>query len=522
MPAEIEKKVKGEKNIHQIKKINVYCSLETVNEYLEHQKIMESSKLSLILPSLIYCTKNSIFLKYNICNNEYYPINSVAKIDDLENYVKGISFVLNGIHEYSLIHGNIKPNNVLISAKDCAVYLSDCFENEVRNLKDLSIEKKKYLSPEQLFDMEISRYSDYWSFCMLLFYLINGKSDLFNPNNDSELKQEINDFVVKKDKKQYLYSKLKVEKDGIDDYINVIDKMLNKGLTFKEVSGYISKPRNKLFNYNCLKYSVDNNMIVQKKVYEDNKNNIDVFNEILSEYVKTHKSNYFFCLLNFMWFNDKVFKTDNYFRQLPKGLPVIDYNDYSEESKESEDMNKLNTHYLGDFIRKHHSNINCYKLDISNLEDDDVFLLLVKNLRFVRYINYLNLSWNNYKIEHILDYLKYNFKYLDDLKELVCSDNRIGDDGVIFLSKHMRKMLEIDGTGRESINFSDCEMTIKGLKAICKNFNIVSSIHELFLDNNKLKDEGAEYLEKHCRVLTQLETLHLGCIYIYKSISIII
>lgn len=492
--------------LEYIKTIKTCCSHEDIHKFLESQRVMEVSRLFILLPKFIKCSKYYIKMCYNKPENDFFPIKYSSNIALLDYYVKSISSTLAGIHEYSLIHGNIKPNNILVDIKTNEIYVSDCFENDIRNYNILPVEQQVYLSPEQLYNKEITKYSDYWSFSCLLFYLINEGEDLFNPN---ELKKEMEVLKESKRKDEYIKCKLKTkgEDKSILKYVNMINKILSNKMTFKEISESISKPRKELFEYNCFKYSIDSNLIIPKEIYIKMSKNIDVYNEIFEEYIKTKKSNYLFCLFNFMWFNEKEFKSDEYQKKFPFELPVIDYDDYDDNDEEK---NRMKTHKLkNNFLKRNGSN---FELDYSNLDcNEDTFLLLLKNLRYTSYISYLDLSWNNFDVR-CKECFRENFVYLKELKIFLCCDSRLGDDVVLFLSNYLVKMVEIDGSNRSSINFSDSEMTVDGFKSICNNLNKVTYINELFLQDNSLKTDGVKYFEQHCSLLTSLEKLHLSCI----------
>lgn len=121
----------------------------------------------------------------------------------LHNELNGLAFtgsnilyeIINAIsilHDNNIIHGNIKPTNILLSINH-HYYLSDyCLnilqreeegrggedrkeENE-KDRKELDIYKLNYTSPEMLCEKEYSFSTDIWSFGCVLIFLLTGKN----------------------------------------------------------------------------------------------------------------------------------------------------------------------------------------------------------------------------------------------------------------------------------------------------------------------------------------------------------
>lgn len=105
------------------------------------------------------------------------------------NMLEGITSGLLTLHNLNIIHGNLSPSNILIDNQN-EIYISDYCLNDLRDFRLLQKNHFAYLSPEQLTDKEITKYSDVWSLGCLLYYLIQSK-DLFSGKNTEEIQDDI-------------------------------------------------------------------------------------------------------------------------------------------------------------------------------------------------------------------------------------------------------------------------------------------------------------------------------------------
>lgn len=123
------------------------------------------------------------------------------------NILESITIGLRTLHDLNIIHGNLSPSNILMDSQN-EVYISDYCLNDIRNFRLLPKNHFAYLSPEQLIDKEVTKYSDVWSLGCLLYYLIQSQ-DLFTGKN----KEEIQDNILTIDIQQF---------HGLDIYNSII------------------------------------------------------------------------------------------------------------------------------------------------------------------------------------------------------------------------------------------------------------------------------------------------------------
>ena len=177
---EAKSKVNNEKfMVKEIKKIK----LSNRNEFLKDIEEMKKIKCDNIV-KLIECieTEKAFYIISELCisNLEEY-LNSREKelsIEELKDFLIELNKGLKVMHENKIIHGNIKPSNILISLnknnlnkvcfKISDLGLSKLYEENIISKRDTS----QFISPECLKGKKISDKSDIWSLGILIYYLL--------------------------------------------------------------------------------------------------------------------------------------------------------------------------------------------------------------------------------------------------------------------------------------------------------------------------------------------------------------
>jgi len=105
----------------------------------------------------------------------------------------GIARALDGIHAAGIAHGDLKPQNVLLS-KDGRPFLNDFYlvPRFGAGAEISSMGTPYYMSPEQAAGRPVNPASDMYSFGVLLYELVTGKMPYAEkPENLSEMKEMI-------------------------------------------------------------------------------------------------------------------------------------------------------------------------------------------------------------------------------------------------------------------------------------------------------------------------------------------
>lgn len=107
-----------------------------------------------------------------------------TNLAQLKDAVGQIFQVLLSIHRQGVVHGNIKPSNILFDMKG-NVYLSDFWLDCVAEQAETPYQSI-YMSPEQLHSQPMDSRSDIYSFGMVLFAWITGYPPPYSAITESE------------------------------------------------------------------------------------------------------------------------------------------------------------------------------------------------------------------------------------------------------------------------------------------------------------------------------------------------
>lgn len=126
----------------------------------------------------------------------YTHTNDNLSEEDAKHITRKLLYILNNIHKENIIHGDIKPENII-------------YDEETKNITLIDFENKHtsaYCSPEQILGKRVTYKTDIWSFGITLYYLLIGnipfqrKSAILNDDldfDDTELSDLCVDFLSK-------------------------------------------------------------------------------------------------------------------------------------------------------------------------------------------------------------------------------------------------------------------------------------------------------------------------------------
>ena len=173
-----------------------FPNINNIRNYYENNRkiLIDSSYINRILNT--YENEDNIFLIRDLA-----PLTLKSKINNSKipfqlKEVKNIMFQLfkciKYLHSNNIIHGNIKPENILIFEKNI-IKLED-FSHFLNFQRNKSIENYLYISPEIIEEIPNEK-CDEWSCGVIMYYLLCGKYP-FNGNSNKELLNNIlnNDF----------------------------------------------------------------------------------------------------------------------------------------------------------------------------------------------------------------------------------------------------------------------------------------------------------------------------------------
>ena len=173
-----------------------FPNINNIRNYYENNRkiLIDSSYINRILNT--YENEDNIFLIRDLA-----PLTLKSKINNSKipfqlKEVKNIMFQLfkciKYLHNNNIIHGNIKPENILIFEKNI-IKLED-FSHFLNFQRNKSIENYLYISPELIEEIPNEK-CDEWSCGVIMYYLLCGKYP-FNGNSNEELLNNIlnNDF----------------------------------------------------------------------------------------------------------------------------------------------------------------------------------------------------------------------------------------------------------------------------------------------------------------------------------------
>lgn len=207
---QIEEKLTTHNNISNYKVLHLhtvsYERLKVINSSSFNKDVLDKLteilitikdlKIRHIVPiSVIKRTKEALFYITPEYRNSLINVkpSEVFKDSGLSIILLDVCGAIKLLHSKDIIHGNIKPSNILFSA-DKHFSLSDIAINTlfIKNKDGIpkNMDNLPYLSPEVIKNKVITKESDVWSIGCVLYFLLSDKN-AFNGNSLLEIEKNI-------------------------------------------------------------------------------------------------------------------------------------------------------------------------------------------------------------------------------------------------------------------------------------------------------------------------------------------
>ena len=196
----IEKPTKKEYSLKILPKDILFSNLNDLrNDYEYNRKILiDSCYINRILNT--YENEDNFFIIRDLApltlkvkiNNSKLPF----KIKEVKNIMFQLLKCVKYLHVNNIIHGNIKPENILLFDKN-VIKLED-FSHFLYFQRNKSLINYYYISPE-IIEKIPNEKCDEWSCGILMYYLLCGKYP-FNGNNIDEIKNNILNYDFEEEK----------------------------------------------------------------------------------------------------------------------------------------------------------------------------------------------------------------------------------------------------------------------------------------------------------------------------------
>ena len=144
------------------------------------------------------------------------------------------------LHHHGVIHGDIKPQNVIVQPQQHSVVLVDFGLAMIKpDLKHKSLGYTPiFASPEQIDGKVLLPASDYYSVGMLMSYLLNGGKNMDKKRVPASVPDPMVDFIVKITKEDVL---LRPQMDLFDEFTKVRNESFGRARSgMKNISGFNS------------------------------------------------------------------------------------------------------------------------------------------------------------------------------------------------------------------------------------------------------------------------------------------
>ena len=174
-------KAKYNNEYFAIKEIKKILSYENFLKETEVMKKMECDNSLKLIESFV--TKDSFYIVSELCfSNLAEYLNTRKKgllIEEIKELLIDLNKGLKVMYENKIIHGNIKPSNILLSFNNNNVNkvcfkISDFGLDGSKELSGSRINRDTYrfMSPECIKDEKINDKSDIWSLGIVIYYLL--------------------------------------------------------------------------------------------------------------------------------------------------------------------------------------------------------------------------------------------------------------------------------------------------------------------------------------------------------------
>ncbi len=239
-------------------------------------------------------TKNNVYLVYEYCEGgtlqEYEEkhkiLNETEALDLFKQLVEGIYF----IHSKKIIHGDLKPSNLLFKGKELKIVDFGFFNftsNENKNKTDLSkylMGSPIYMAPELFDNSQITEKSDMYAIGVILYEMLFGMAPF---------EEKVLDDLIERLRNHYFLNFPKENNNINIETENLLRKLLDKDPANRysslELYEYLKNPMNndKNVNNEIEKLKINDYFEENKIKFEEIKT-LEVFKNV--EQFKTHKN----------------------------------------------------------------------------------------------------------------------------------------------------------------------------------------------------------------------------------------
>jgi serine/threonine protein kinase len=153
-------------------------------------------------PNVVSCieyfkTTNNCYTVYEFCEGDLSGRLRRGHLGDKEDLLQAnaiISDVFQGLlylEASSIVHRDIKPANILLAGGRAKIGDFGFATHCKREFKDVSIGSPAYMAPDGLLHSVYGPKTDVWSFGMLLFEILHGRTPYHDCESEVELKERV-------------------------------------------------------------------------------------------------------------------------------------------------------------------------------------------------------------------------------------------------------------------------------------------------------------------------------------------
>ena len=154
-------------------------------------------------PNVVACieyfkTANNCYTVYEFCEDGDLSrqlrkghLGDKEDLSQANGIIKDVFQGLLYLESMSIVHRDIKAANILLAAGRAKIGDFGFATHCKREFKDVSIGSPAYMSPEGLLHNVYGPKTDVWSFGVLLYELLHGKTPFHNCESEAELKQRV-------------------------------------------------------------------------------------------------------------------------------------------------------------------------------------------------------------------------------------------------------------------------------------------------------------------------------------------
>lgn len=185
------------------KSSQIHVAIKQVKKYVGIKNIIQETQIQASInhknvPKIFNVLQDNDYIyiiQEYVCGIELFDILAERKLNDKEcrNIIHQLLNILEHIHSLGIVHGDIKPENILYNQKQNKIYLIDFGSARWisnRNQNTVTGGSLGYMSPELITGSPSSIKSDIWAVGVLLYTISTGYPPFFSDNeyrNNSNL-----------------------------------------------------------------------------------------------------------------------------------------------------------------------------------------------------------------------------------------------------------------------------------------------------------------------------------------------